>query len=120
MENSQIMLTPAALLDFLTQLEELEGMEISVSETDGGDIAVKIGDSGYKIDSSNAEDIDVPDTVVDEAIDLNEDAFEDIVEDSDDFEAVEVEGGIVYETLKTLAIGGLARLAGKAAKNALS
>lgn len=119
MENYQIMLTPAALLDFLTQISELDEYDISVSETGEGDIAVNIGDSCYMIDSSHAEDIEVPDAAVEEAADINDDAFEDIVDSSDDFESVDVEGGLIYETLKTLAIGGLARLAGKAAKDAL-
>lgn len=121
----QILLTPSALLDFLIQVEELKDMDISVSETPDGNILVTFesdtGYSMYSIDCSKAEQVQVEDKTVEQVSDINEEAYEDIVESDDSVEQiVDVEGGLIKEAIKTLAIGGLARLAGKAAKDYLN
>lgn len=113
MDNNEILLTPAALLDFLRQVDELADKDIILDENDSA-ITVTIGDSTYSINKSDAEEIEVPDEVVDEVAEINENTYEEI----DDVEYTEiedevVEGGIISEALKTLAVGGLVRLAGK-------
>ena len=114
MDNNEILLTPAALLDFLRQVDELADKDISVDDT-GSALNITIGDSSYSINFSDAETVEVPDEVVDEVAEINETAYEEL----DDVEYSEidgdevVEGGIISETLKTLAVGGLVRLAGK-------
>ena len=114
----QVLLTPSALLDFLLQVDELGGLTVSVSETADGNIQVLIGDSIYSIDCSNAQEIQVEPEAVDKVSDINEEAYEDIIESDDSVEqVVDVEGGLIKEFVKTLAVGGLARLAGKAVKN---
>lgn len=115
--NSTVVLTPSSLMDFLSQVEELDNYQVAVSETPDGNVQVLIGDSVYSIDCSQAEDVSVPDEVVDTVDDINEKAYEDIVDGSDMVDPVE--GGLIAEVVKTLAIGGLARLAGKAVKDAL-
>lgn len=113
----QVLLTPSALLDFLLQVDELGDMTVSVSETADGNIQVLIGDSVYSIDCSKAEEIQVEPEAVDQVSDLNEEAYEDIIESNDSVEEVDVEAGIIKELVKTLAVGGIARLAGKAVKD---
>lgn len=114
MDNNEILLTPAALLDFLRQVDELADKDIILDENDSA-ITVTIGESTYSINKSDAEEVEVPDEVVDEVAEINENTYEEI----DDVEYTEiddediVEGGIISEALKTLAVGGLVRLAGK-------
>lgn len=114
MDNNEILLTPAALLDFLRQVDELADKDIAVDDT-GSALNITIGDSSYSIDLNQAEEVEVPETVVDEVAEINETTYEEL----DDVEYTEisdeevVEGGIIKEALKTLAVGGLVRLAGK-------
>ena len=115
MENNEILLTPAALLDFLRQVDELADKDISVDDT-GSALNITIGDSSYSIDFNQAEEVEVPDEVVAEVADINESTYEEIddveySEVSDEDEVVE--GGIIKELLKTLAVGGMVRLTGK-------
>ena len=115
MENNEILLTPAALLDFLRQVDELADKDISVDDT-GSALNITIGDSSYSINFSDAETVEVPDEVVEEVAEINENTYEEIddveyTEVSDEEEVVE--GGIIKEVLKTLAVGGMVRLAGK-------
>ena len=116
MDNNEILLTPAALLDFLRQVDELADKDISVDDT-GSALNITIGDSSYSINFSDAETVEVPDEVVDEVAEINETAYEELddVEYSEIDEDEVVEGGIISEALKTLAVGGLVRLAGKIA-----
>lgn len=115
MDNNEILLTPAALLDFLRQVDELAEKDISVDET-GSTLSVTIGESTYGIDLNQAETVEVPDEVVDEVADVADEAYAELGEagvDVTDVDEDVVEGGLISEALKTLAVGGLVRLAGK-------
>lgn len=114
MDNNEILLTPAALLDFLRQVDELADKDISVDDT-GSALNITIGDSSYSINFSDAETVEVPDDVVEEVAEINETAYEELddIEYSEIDEDEVVEGGLISEALKTLAVGGLVRLAGK-------
>lgn len=117
MDNNEILLTPAALLDFLRQVDELADKDISVDET-GSTITVTIGESTYGIDLNIAEEIEVPDEIVEEVSDVADEAYAELSESGVEFTEIAdteevVEGGIIKETLKTLAVGGLVRLTGK-------
>lgn len=115
MDNNEILLTPAALLDFLRQVDELADKDISVDET-GSTLSVTIGESTYGIDLNQAETVEVPDEVVDEVADVADEAYAELGEagvDVTDVDEDVVEGGLISEALKTLAVGGLVRLAGK-------
>lgn len=116
MDNNEILLTPAALLDFLRQVDELADKDIILDENDSA-ITITIGDSTYNIAKSDAEEVEVPDEVVDEVAEINETTYEEIddIEYSEISDEEPVECGIISETLKTLAVGGLVRLAGKIA-----
>ena len=122
MDYSPILFTPSALLDFLIQIDELKDKVVSVTETADGDLQVEIGDSAYIVKTDSAKDVDVEQQAAEQVADLNMDAYSDIVEENSDanFQYVNVEAGILAEIAKTLAIGGLARLNGKAVKSLLS
>lgn len=115
MDNNEILLTSAALLDFLRQVDELSDKDISVDET-GSTLSITIGESTYGIDLNQAETVEVPDEVVDEVADVADEAYAELSEagvDVTDIDEDVVEGGLISEALKTLAVGGLVRLAGK-------
>ena len=131
MDNQEILFTSASLLDFLRQIDELSDKDIDVFDNESFAL-ITIGDNQYRINYDTAEEVEVPEEAVDEVTDIIEDTYDelgasgvdyvevsDIVENDDgDLEVVEsdqevVEGGIIKEALKTLAIGGLVRLTGK-------
>lgn len=115
--DSEIVLTPAALMEFLIQVEELSGQDVGVSETLDGNIQVTIGDSVYVIDCQDAEDVNVSDKVVTEVSDINDKAYDNIINEYDSVsDDSPVEGGILKELVKTLAVGGLVRMGGSALK----
>ena len=124
MDNQETLFTAAALLDFLRQIDELSDKDIDVFDNQSFAL-ITIGDNQYRINYDTAEEVEVPEEAVDEVTDIIEDTYDelgasgveyeevaDIVEDEDGNLDV-VEGGIIKEALKTLAIGGLVRLTGK-------
>ena len=105
---SDIILTPSALLGFLNQIDELKDKEINFSENDNK-LVVMIDSSQYIIDASEATEISVDSEVMEQVEEANEDGYDEI----DDIEEVgtdEIEGGIIKELVKTLALGGLVRM----------
>ena len=112
--DNEILFTPAALLDFLQQIDELSDKDIIINENSGS-ITVTIGESTYEINKGDAEEIEVEPETVDEVAEINETTYEEL----DDVEYTEiddeevVEGGLIKETLKTLAVGGMVRLTSK-------
>ena len=105
---SEIVLTPAALLDLLSKIDELSSYDIGLTESMSGGFQLQIGNSIYNIDSDNATDVRVSDEVVDTIGEVNSEAYDNI-EESEDY----IESGIIKELAKTLLIGGLVRLSGK-------
>lgn len=115
--NNEILFTPAALLDFLCQIDELSEYGVSVDEVNG-DIRVKIGDSTYTVNSDDAQDIETPAEIVDEVSEINNDTYDEIA--NTEYEQIQdipedspIEGGLIKEVLKTLAVGGMVRLTSK-------
>lgn len=103
-KESTLVLTPSALFGFLSQIEELKDKEISFDEGED-QISIQIGESTYILESES--DIsDVSEELVDAIDDINVDCYAETVETEDE----PVEGGIIKELIKTLAIGGLVRL----------
>ena len=116
MNNDIVVLTPSALLAFLTQIDELKDVNIEMEEY-GSFIKIKIGENYYTLEAPESSAVEVSNDVVDEVSDLNDEGYDEISEDieegSIDGELIEgeaIEGGIVKELLKTLAVGGLVRL----------
>ena len=124
MDNQETLFTAAALLDFLRQIDELSDKDIDVFDNESFAL-ITIGDNQYRIDYNTAEEVEVPEEAVDEVTDIIEDTYDELGASDVDYEEVAdivedeegnlnvVEGGIIKEALKTLAIGGLVRLTGK-------
>ena len=108
----ELVFTPAAVLDLLSSIEELKDYDIDVYDS-GDKLTFTIGESQYEINTKAAEDVEVPEEVVDEVAAINEDNYEPYLDQVDDEDVVE--GGVIKELIKTLALGGLVRLT----KNAL-
>lgn len=114
-DYSQILFTPSSLVDFLTQVDELKDVNIGVND-DGENVSISIGDSTYEINPKSVTDIDVSDDDVDQACQANESNYDEL-EESGSIEIDDsVESGIIKQLLKTLAIGGIVRLAAKELK----
>ena len=109
---SEIVLTPAALLDLLSKIDELSQYNLGLTESISGGLQLQIGNSIYNIDAENAVDVKVSDEVVDTVGEVNSEAYDNI-EESEDY----IESGIIKELAKTLLIGGLVRLSGKLLRN---
>ena len=115
MENA-LVLTPSALLAFLSQIEELSNAgDISVTEGEN-QLEVHIGPNAYVLESDESNTIEVDSEVVDEIDAINEEGYDEVDAEALGDETEGIEGGIIKELIKTLAIGGLVRLT----KNALT
>lgn len=109
-ENSEIVFTPASLLDILSKIDELSQYEVGLTTTLDGQLQLQVGDSVYDLTSeSDVNNVNVDDSVVDDVSEINEDAYDQIV-DSEGEEAQPIESGLIKEMIKTLAIGGVVRL----------
>lgn len=108
--NNEIVLTPAALLDLLSKVDELSNYELGLTTTLDGQLQLQIGNSTYDLTSeSNVENVTVDQSAVDEISDINEEAYDNLLDD-ETITSEPVEGGLIKEMIKTLAIGGLVRL----------
>lgn len=115
--DGEIVLTPAALLDLLTQIDELKDKDIGVTQGLDGMLQLQIGNSMYEIREDNATEISVDESVTSEINQANIDAYNDLA-NSDNIEFFEdsisnvpVQSGIIKELIKTLAVGGIVRFA---------
>ena len=110
----EIMFTPAAVLDFLTQIEELQGYDIGIDDSSNM-LRVTIGDSIYNINTRNTTDISVDESVVDDVELVNQSAY-DSLSDSGEVELEPINSGLIKQVAKTLLVGGLVRLTAKLLK----
>ena len=118
----QILFTPSALLSILTQIDELRDKEIEVTENLDNTLQLRIGESVYAINEEQPVEFEVDEEVVEQVEELNEDTYIDLQESGDidmdfvteiDEDSTAVEGGILSELFKTLAVGGMVRLTSK-------
>lgn len=110
----ELLFTPAAVLDLLTQITELSNYEIEITEALDGQLQLSIGDSVYTI-ANESTDIKVDNAVVDDVSDVNTQAYESLSEQGD-IDLLPIESGIIKEVAKTLFVGGLVRLTTKLLK----
>ena len=68
--------TTAALLDLLSQIDELSEYEITINEV-GGAVTLSIGDSTYKI-AKPTEQVKIPEKALAEVSAINDGAYESI------------------------------------------
>jgi len=98
-------------MDLLTQIEELKDKEIEINESSDGSISLKIGESTYNIDSSDATELAADEDTVDAVDEINMEAYEEVQDKSDADEPVT--SGILKEMVKSLMLGGMIRLSKK-------
>lgn len=114
-EDESLLFTPAAIVDFLSQIDELSSLDIGVDHV-SDNVTVHVGESSYLIKPKGEEvEIEVDPNEIDEVNDATEEAYNNI-ENLVDVEDDVVESGIIKEFIKTLAVGGLVRLAAKKLK----
>lgn len=119
MENKEtkLVLTPSALLTFLSQIEEIDAdIEIGVEEEENK-LVVYIGDSVYILESPEESELVVDQDTVDDIDGIDQEGFDTLSEEVDMEEEEAVEGGIIKELAKTLLVGGLVRLTKGAIQN---
>lgn len=108
----QIVITPAGLLEILAQIDELKGLDVGVTETLDGKLQVSVGSSDYIIDVDEASPVVIPTKALEQIDEINQDAYAELGESADtDLLAEPVTSGLLKEIVKTLAVGGLVRLA---------
>lgn len=116
---SDIILTPSALLGFLNQIEELRDKDINFTESEDR-LTITIDDSQYVLDASDAPEVEIDEESFEQVEDANTEGYEQLGDEMEitDIQGDEpVEGGIIKELIKTLAVGGLVRLTKNAILN---
>lgn len=113
MNETTLVLTPSALLTFLSEIEELKGLDLELSQQ-SDNLQIKIGESIYTLQSPSDSIVEIDDSAVAEINEIDEEGYDEISSNDDtileEIEGEVVEGGIIKELIKTLAIGGLVRL----------
>lgn len=115
LENSTLLLTPASLIDFLSQIDELSEKSISLN-SDNGYIEVSIGEATYRIRPQDEVNVPVSVDDIDEVNEAADDTYDELVDNGYVENSDEIESGLIKELIKTLAIGGMVRLAAKKLK----
>lgn len=114
--DEQLMFTPAAILDLLSQIDELSDAPVGLSETIDNKIQITVGDSTYILECPSDVSIDVEPEVIDTIDEVNLETYQDLI-DSDTVEYIDdeepVTGGIIKEGIKSLLLGGMIRFANK-------
>lgn len=111
----EIVFTPAAVLDLLTQIEELKDYEIGIKDGVSGKLQVIVGESIYTIDTNNVSEIHVDESTVNDVEYVNQDAYSSM-SDSGEVELEPINSGVIKQLAKTLLVGGLVRLTSKLLK----
>lgn len=123
MNMESVVFTPASLIDLLSKIEELQDLDVGISETIDNKIQLNIGSSLYIIETENATDVPVDEQIVEQVEDTNFEAYDNLDDSVDVIIPGEgdepVESGIIKELAKTLLVGGLVRLSAGALKKAL-
>lgn len=115
LENSTLLLTPASLVDFLSQIDELSEKSISLN-SDNEYIEVSIGEATYRIRPQDEVNVPVSVDDIDEVNEAADDTYDELVDNGYIENSDEIESGLIKELIKTLAIGGMVRLAAKKLK----
>lgn len=115
----ELLFTPASILDLLSQIEELQNVDVGIHEhVDGVDI--QVGQLTYTISSKDATEIHVNPHVLDIVDDVNTDTYQNLQDSNNmivyDGDEEPIEGGIIKQLAKTLFVGGLVRLTAKMLK----
>lgn len=106
---TDVLFTPAAVLDMLSQIDELRDYELGLEENDLN-LVFTIGDSRYEISGKKAPQVHTDSTNYETAMDADDECLYQLAKNDKIDIQEDVEGGIIKETVKTLLVGGLVRL----------
>lgn len=112
-DMDELLFTSASVLDLLSNIDELKGKDINLAETSSG-VTITVGDVTYEIKSSDASEVEVDESIIEEIDSITTDAYEELSTDGvqvDDKE--DVQGGPIKSLLKTLLLGGMIKLTAK-------
>lgn len=121
----QNLITTSGLLEILLNIDELSEYPIDVQETTDGNISITIGNSSYvAVTSESAITMNATPEDADLISELNEEVYEEIVEeysdnnaDLDDYNPNmpedTIESGLLKDIAKTFLLGGAIKLAKK-------
>ena len=121
----QNLITTSGLLEILLNIDELSEYPIDVQETTDGNISITVGNSSYvAVTSEAAITMNATPEDADLISELNEEVYEDIVEeysdnnvDLDDYNPNmpedTIESGLLKDIAKTFLLGGAIKLAKK-------
>lgn len=116
-KEGNLVLTPSGLLTFLSQIEELDTKgNLAITEDDNS-LEIAIGDSVYILECTEESDVAVDEDVIETIQDINEEGYEVLEDEIGELDTEPVEGGIIKELAKTLAVGALVRLTKNAITN---
>lgn len=110
---TNMIFTPAAVLSVLTKIEELQNVNIGLTETMDGKMQLQVGESVYELQPDTPTEVQVEDSVVEKVEDANQDAYEALADEGEVELQEPVTSGILKEIAKTLLVGGMVRLSGK-------
>ena len=109
----ELLFTSASVLDLLSNIEELKDKNLDIQETSSG-VTITVGDNAYEIKSSQATEVEVEESVIEEIDNITSEAYEELaVQGVDVDEMEEVEGGPIKALLKTLFLGGMVKMTAK-------
>ena len=114
----QVLFTSASILDLLSNIDELKDKNISIDELDHG-FNIVVGESTYQIRSSQAEEVQVDQEVVDQVEDITYAAYDSLADEGVDVDSDDepVTGGPIKSLIKTLMLGGLVKMTADMLKN---
>lgn len=115
----KLVFTPSAVLALLSEVEELDSYDIEFEESSDS-VDISINGKHYILAAENAEEINIDETSLDAISDANNSGYDELQDNQNivyEEDAEPVEGGIIKELVKTLAVGGLVRLTSKAIKH---
>ena len=107
----EIVFTSSAVLDLLSQIDELSEFDIDISESNNN-IQFIIGSSKYNISTDKVSDVLVDKAIIHDVEAVNTDTYENML-NSSEFELHDVESSVIKQVVKTLLVGGLVRLTNK-------
>lgn len=110
-----MLFTSTSVLDLFSQIPEFQNFDIKITEEEDGSLLISVNDNNYELIPDEDSVLDLPtDEFTLDQLDENEDqAYDQMVEDGRADDTDSVEGSIIKEVMKTLALGGMLRLGSK-------
>lgn len=112
---SQLLFTPAAVLDLLMSIDELQGTPIEL-EDNVSSIKLRIGGSEYNISDNNASEIKTDSRTLSDVEAVAEDAYDELEQSGKVEYSEPVQSGLLKNVVKSLLLGGMLRLSAKLLK----